>query len=131
MNELELLEKANEAKEYAYVPYSKFRVGAAVLTEDEKVFTGCNIECASFGGTNCAERTALFKAISEGYRSFKAIAVLSDNEEYTFPCGICRQVIVEFGKDIKIIVGTPSGKIKIFPITELLPHSFTNEDLEK
>ena len=131
MKELDLIQQAREAMEYAYVPYSKFRVGAAVLTKDGKVYTGCNIECASFGGTNCAERTALFKAISEGNRSFEAIAVVSDNDEYTFPCGICRQVIVEFGKDIKIIVSTSQGKTKTFTAEELLPHCFSSIDLEK
>ncbi len=131
MKDLALIQQAREAMEYAYVPYSKFRVGAAVLTKDGKVYTGCNIECASFGGTNCAERTALFKAISEGSRSFEAIAVVSDNDEYTFPCGICRQVIVEFGKDIKIIVGTSQGETKTFTAEELLPHSFSSIDLEK
>ncbi|WP_236932679.1 cytidine deaminase [Geosporobacter ferrireducens] len=131
MTELALMQQARKAMEYAYVPYSKFRVGAALLTTDGKVYTGCNIECASFGGTNCAERTALFKAISEGHRSFEAIAVVSDNDEYTFPCGICRQVIVEFGKDIKIIVGTSDGKIETFTIEELLPHYFSGIDLKK
>lgn len=131
MKEKELLQKAIEAKAYAYVPYSNFRVGAAVLTKDGKVFTGCNIESASFGGTNCAERTALFKAISEGHREIDAIAVVSDNESYTFPCGICRQVILEFGREIKIIVGTPDGKTNTFTIEELLPHGFSGIDLEK
>lgn len=131
MTDLMLIEEARKAMEYAYVPYSNFRVGAALLTTDGKVYTGCNIECASFGGTNCAERTALFKAISEGHRSFEAIAVVSDNDEYTFPCGICRQVIVEFGKDIKIIVSTNQGKIETFRIEELLPHYFSGIDLEK
>jgi len=127
----ELLERALEAKEYAYVPYSKFKVGAAVLTKSGKIFTGCNIECASYGGTNCAERTALFKAISEGEREIKAIAVVSDNEGDTFPCGICRQVILEFGRDIQIIVGKPHQEVKIFSIQELLPNSFSGDDLTK
>ncbi|MDF2548161.1 cytidine deaminase [Anaerosolibacter sp.] len=131
MNEKELLQKAVEAKEKAYVPYSKFPVGAALLTKNGKVFTGCNIECASFGGTNCAERTALFKAISEGEKEIEAIAVVSDNEDYTFPCGICRQVILEFGRDIKIILGNKEGAIQIFTIEDLLPKSFSGIDLEK
>lgn len=131
MNERELLQKAVEAKEKAYVPYSKFPVGAALLTKGGKVFTGCNIECASFGGTNCAERTALFKAISEGEKEIEAIAVVSDNEDYTFPCGICRQVILEFGRDIKIILGNKEGAIQIFTIDDLLPKSFSGIDLEK
>lgn len=131
MDANELLERALEAKEYAYVPYSKFKVGAAVLTKSGKIFTGCNIECASYGGTNCAERTALFKAISEGEREIKAIAVVSDNEGDTFPCGICRQVILEFGRDIQIIVGKPHQEVKIFSIQELLPNSFSGDDLTK
>jgi len=131
LKDWELIHQAKEAMKHAYVPYSQFRVGAAVLTKDGKVYTGCNIECASFGGTNCAERTALFKAISEGNRSFEAIAVVSDNEGYTFPCGICRQVIVEFGKDTRIIVSTKEGKIETFTAAELLPHSFSSIDLEK
>ncbi|KXG75881.1 cytidine deaminase [Thermotalea metallivorans] len=131
MNEKELLQKAEAAKEMAYVPYSRFPVGAALLTKSGRVFTGCNIECASYGGTNCAERTALFKAISEGEREIEAIAVVSDNENYTFPCGICRQVILEFGKDIKIILGNKNGEIKVFTIEELLPNCFSGADLEK
>ncbi len=131
MDERELIKKAFEAKEYAYAPYSNFRVGAAVLTKSGKIFTGCNIECASYGGTNCAERTALFKAISEGERQFKAIAIISDKDDNTFPCGICRQVILEFGRDIQIITGTLGGKIKKFSIEELLPHSFSGVDLQK
>ncbi|MBB6217917.1 cytidine deaminase [Anaerosolibacter carboniphilus] len=131
MNEKELLQKAIEAKEKAYVPYSKFPVGAALLTKSGKVFTGCNIECASFGGTNCAERTALFKAISEGEKEIEAIAVVSDNEDYTFPCGICRQVILEFGREIKIILGNKKGQIQVFTIEDLLPKSFSGVDLEK
>jgi cytidine deaminase len=126
----ELFQRAIEAKKYAYVPYSNFRVGAAVLTRDGHVFTGCNIECASYGGTNCAERTALFKAISEGYKEIEAIAIASDSNHYTFPCGICRQVILEFGKNIKIIVGNEEKEIKRFTIEELLPYSFSQEDLE-
>ena len=126
----QIIKKAIEARENAYVPYSKFKVGAALLTKDGKIYTGCNVECASFGGTNCAERTAVFKAISEGNRDFEAIAIASDNGIFTFPCGICRQVIFEFGRDIKIIVGDKDGKIKTLPIKELLPHGFSGEDLK-
>jgi cytidine deaminase len=131
LSEKELFQEAVKAKEYAYAPYSKFRVGAALLAKNGKVYTGCNVECASFGGTNCAERTAIFKAISEGNRDFEAIAIASDNGMFTFPCGICRQVIFEFGKDIKIIVGDEDGKIKIVPIKELLPYGFSGEDLNQ
>ncbi|QXM05703.1 cytidine deaminase [Crassaminicella indica] len=131
MLERELFQKAVQAKENAYAPYSNFKVGAALLTKDGKIYTGCNVECASFGGTNCAERTAIFKAISEGSKDFEAIAIASDNDTFTFPCGICRQVIFEFGKDIKIIVGDKDGKIKVVPIKELLPHGFSGQDLNK
>jgi cytidine deaminase len=131
LSEKELFQEAVKAKEYAYAPYSKFKVGAALLTKDGKVYTGCNVECASFGGTNCAERTAIFKAISEGNKDFEAIAIASDNGMFTFPCGICRQVIFEFGKDIKIIVGDKNEEIKVISIKELLPYGFSSEDLNQ
>ncbi len=126
----ELLKEAIEARKNAYIPYSKFPVGAALLTKAGRVYRGCNIECASYGGTNCAERTAIFKAVSEGEREFEAIAVAGDLSTYTFPCGICRQVIVEYGKDIKIIVGKSEEDYKVYTIDELLPHSFSPEDLK-
>lgn len=130
MDYTKLLEMAEEAKEKAYVPYSNFKVGAALLTKSQKVYTGCNVEVASYGATNCAERTAIFKAVSEGEREFEAIAIASSNEDETFPCGICRQVIVEFGKDIKIILGnSKKGLVKVYDINELLPHSFTKDDM--
>ncbi|KAB3533250.1 cytidine deaminase [Alkaliphilus serpentinus] len=126
----ELMKKALEAREYAYVPYSSFPVGAALLTKSGKVYTGCNIECASYGGTNCAERTAIFKAVSEGEKEIEAIAVVGDLENYTFPCGICRQVIVEFGRDIKIIIGKSENDYKIYSMEEILPHSFSPDSLK-
>ena len=125
----ELIEKAIEAREKAYVPYSNFLVGAAVKTKEGKIFTGCNIESASFTPTICAERTALSKAISEGYKEIETIAVVGSFEEYTFPCGVCRQFIVEFGKDIKIIVAKNTDEYKIYQISDLLPHSFGPEDI--
>ena len=131
MDNKELLKIAEETVSKAYVPYSNFHVGAALLTKSGKVYTGCNVECASYGGTNCAERTAIFKAISEGEREFDAIAVASDNSKKglaTFPCGICRQVVAEFGKDIRIILGVSDGDIKEFTISDLLPHSFESSD---
>lgn len=130
MTNEQLMEKAIEAKEFSHSPYSNFRVGAALLTKSGKVYTGCNIECASYGGTNCAERTAIFKAVSEGDRDIDKIAITSDSPEFTFPCGICRQVIAEFGLDIDIILANEAGEVKSFLITELLPHSFTQKDLE-
>jgi len=124
----ELMKAAKKAKEMAYTPYSNFNVGAALLTKSGKVFTGCNVEVASLGGTNCAERTAIFKAVSEGEQEFKAIAITGDADG-TYPCGICRQVIVEFGKDIEIIIEI-GGELKVYTIDDLLPHSFTGADLE-
>lgn len=126
----QLMKMAIEARENAYIPYSKFPVGAALLTKSGKVYTGCNIECASYGATNCAERTAIFKAVSEGEKTFEVIAVAGDLKNYTFPCGICRQVIVEYGKDIKVLVGKSEKDFKVYTIDELLPHSFTPEDLK-
>jgi len=123
-----LLEMAYEATNKSYAPYSNFRVGAALLTEDGKVFTGCNIECASFGGTNCAERTAVFKAVSEGYKTFKAIAVVSAGESFTYPCGICRQVLNEFAPDIDIILDD-HGTMKVINLKEMLPYSFGPNDI--
>ena len=131
MDSRELLKLAEEARLNAYVPYSKFRVGAALLTSDGKVYTGCNIESASFGATNCAERTAIFKAISEGEKKFVKLAVASDNSDKnqpTWPCGICRQVIVEFADDIQIITGSSKGDIIEINIKDLLPHYFAKGD---
>lgn len=130
MDSIKLLQIAEESKKFAHVPYSKFHVGAALLTKSGKIYTGCNVECASYGGTNCAERTAIFKAVSEGEKEFEAIAISSDIVGETYPCGICRQVILEFGKDIKVIVGQSTGKYKILTIDELIPHGFTNTDLD-
>lgn len=124
-----LLEKAYEAMEYAYAPYSNFKVGAALLTKNGKVYTGCNVEIASFGATNCAERTAIYKAISEGERDYAAIAVVSSSHDFTYPCGICRQVIVEFAKDIDIIV-TKGYDYEVYKIETLLPKSFTQIDIK-
>lgn len=131
MTDKELVREAMEAKKNAYVPYSNFPVGAALLTKEGKVYRGCNIECASYGGTNCAERTAIFKAVSEGDRNIEAIAVVSDLDDYTYPCGICRQVIVEYGRDIKLIIGKSEDEFKVYTIDDLLPNSFTPADLEK
>lgn len=125
-----LIEKAIEARKMAYAPYSKFSVGAAVETKEGKYFTGCNIESASYTPTICAERTAISKAVSEGYREFKAIAVVGSLEDYSFPCGVCRQVIVEFGKEIDIVVAKSVDEYKVYKIKDLLPHSFGPEDLD-
>ncbi|MFS8541324.1 MAG: cytidine deaminase [Tissierellales bacterium] len=125
-----LIKKALEAKERAYVPYSNFRVGAALLTEDGEIFTGCNIEISSYSPTLCAERTAIFKAVSEGHKKIKAIAVVGDSN-FTYPCGVCRQVIREFGKDATIIVANSEDDYRTYKLEDLLPHSFGPEDLQK
>lgn len=130
MENKDLIKIAKSAMNNAYVPYSKFRVGAAIETIDGKVYTGCNIENASFGGTNCAERTALFKAISEGNRKFTKIAIISDSSDYTYPCGICRQVLSEWGLNIDIIVANCNEEYKIHKLSEILPYAFTNENME-
>lgn len=124
----ELIQKALEAQKMAYVPYSKFHVGAALMTEDGEIFTGCNIEISSYSPTICAERTAIFKAVSEGHKKVKAIAVVGDSE-FTYPCGVCRQVIREFGKEAIIIVANSEDNYKEYKLEELLPHSFGPEDL--
>ena len=127
-----LLEKAYEGRKNAYAPYSKFKVGAAVLMENGKIYTGCNIENASYGATNCAERTAIFKAISEGNRKICAIAIVGADDEYTYPCGICRQVIAEFAdKNTEIILGKKSLEYTVKTLAEILPGAFTKEALQK
>lgn len=130
MDEKKLIRKAIDAQKKAYVPYSNFRVGAAILMENGEVYTGCNIEIASYSPTICAERTAIFKAVSEGKRNIKAIAVVGDSD-YTYPCGVCRQVIREFGKDAIIIVANSEEDYKKYTLNELLPHSFGPENLEE
>jgi cytidine deaminase len=101
-----------------------------LLTKDGKVYTGCNIENASFGATNCAERTAVFKAVSDGEREFDAIDVNADTEELTFPCGICRQVLVEFAPGLKLYISNKDGQYKEYTIEELLPGAFTSKDMK-
>lgn len=128
MDNQTLIEAAQKAMTYAYVPYSKFQVGAALLTENDVIYTGCNIENASYGATNCAERTAIFKAISEGERHFKKLAVVSSSNEETYPCGICRQVLAEFMPEGELIFVDRHNQIKIFKVADLLPHRFILED---
>lgn len=126
MTDKELIELAREAQKAAYVPYSKFSVGAALLTKTGKVYTGCNVEIASFGATNCAERTAIFKAVSEeGKIEIEKIAIVSDEPGYIFPCGICRQVMAEFADDeMKVISTTKDGEYKVVRFGDLLPNAF-------
>lgn len=129
MNVKELIKEAMIVKERAYTPYSNFKVGAALLGSSGKIYTGCNVESASYSPTICAERTAISKAVSEGEIKYEAIAVVGSSN-YTFPCGVCRQVIREFGKDIKVIVANDEEDYKIFTLEELLPHSFGPDDLK-
>ena len=121
----ELVTKAKEARENAYCPYSKFKVGAAVLTDKGNIYTGCNIENASYGLTICAERAAIFKMVSEGEKKIKAIAVVLDAPDFGAPCGACRQVIYEFGQDAWVIMSTMNGKKEIVKITDLLTYAFS------
>ena len=125
MTDIELLNKALEASKNAYVPYSKFHVGAAIQCADGRVYTGCNVENAALGSTICAERTAAVKAVSEGNRAFKRIAVTSpDAKEYCYPCGACRQFLVEFNPDMEVLVGRGDNKYVSFKLRELLPGVF-------
>lgn len=121
-----LYEMALKAKEFAYAPYSNFKVGSAVLTSDGMVFLGNNIENSSYGATICAERVAVFKAVSEAKTNIVKIAVASDTEDFTYPCGICRQVINEFMPDGEIIIGNKND-VKVYKVSELLPHAFEFE----
>ncbi|EKN64247.1 cytidine deaminase [Schinkia azotoformans] len=132
ISKIALVEKAKEAREMAYVPYSKFKVGAALLTEEDDVIKGCNIENASYGLTNCAERTALFKAYSEGIKKFKALAVVADTERPVPPCGACRQVMAEFcPPNMPVYLTNLKGDIFETTVQELLPGAFTAEDMHE
>ncbi len=123
MTDKELLNIAKQAAQNAYAPYSNFYVGAALLTDDDEVYTGCNIENASYGATNCAERTAIFKAVSEGKRNFKKIAVVSKVGVTAYPCGVCLQVMNEFMPE-GIVILENEDKIITYTVRELLPHGF-------
>ncbi len=135
MTDKELMVAANEARKFAYTPYSDFKVGAALLTKSGKLYTGCNIENSSYTPTVCAERTAVFKAVSEGESDFAVIAVVGGKEEnpleFCSPCGVCRQVLAEFcGEDFRILLGNPE-KFQSYTVDEILPFSFTKKDLNK
>lgn len=129
-NAQKLAAMALEARENSYSPYSKFRVGAAVLGKSGKIYTACNIENSSFSLTICAERAALFKAISEGERNFVAMAIASDSKNYTSPCGACRQVIAELAGNIPCIMVNNKGQYKTSKANFLLPKAFTRKDLK-
>ena len=115
----------------AYVPYSRFPVGAALECADGTVFTGCNIENAAYTPTVCAERTAVFKAVSEGRRVFRRIAIAADTEKFCAPCGVCRQVLEEFAPEIEVILVNREGKTLELTLPELLPYGFGPKDLER
>lgn len=126
MDDIQLVKVASDIRKNSYSPYSKFKVGAALIAGSGKVYTGVNIENVSFGATNCAERTAIFKAVSEGEKKISAIAVASDSDDLIFPCGICRQVLAEFGdKNTKVICSSNNGTFKVFKLGELLPNAFS------
>lgn len=132
MNIEALIQEAKAAREFAYVPYSKFKVGAALLGKDGKVYRGCNIENAAYSMCNCAERTALFKAYSEGQKEFDAIAVVADTSRPVSPCGACRQVISELcAPEMKVILTNLQGDVQELTVEELLPGAFTPEDLNE
>ena len=123
----DLLQQAIKAMDNAYTPYSHYKVGAALLTTDGKIYRGCNIENASYTPSVCAERTAVFKAVSEGDRNFRAIAVATVNGGA--PCGVCRQVLREFAPNITVILGDVEGNYEVLTLADLLPHSFGPENL--
>ncbi|CCD70446.1 Cytidine deaminase [Caenorhabditis elegans] len=130
ISDVELVHLARAAMKRAHCPYSKFPVGAALLTESGEIVQGCNVENASYGGTICAERSAIVSAVSQGYTKFRAIAVVTELSEPASPCGLCRQFLVEFG-DYKVVVGTASNnKILITSTRALLPFAFTPESLD-
>lgn len=132
----ELTRRAIAQMDYAYAPYSEFKVGAALLCRDGRIFTGCNIENSAYGPSNCAERTAIFKAVSEGFRDFKAIAIVGGKHgkigDYCVPCGVCRQVMAEFchPEEFQIIMAKSPGDYQVCTLGELLPKAFLPKILE-
>ena len=124
MNDRELLSIAQEASKNAYAPYSNFHVGAALECEDGTVFTGCNVENAAYGDTICAERTAIVKAVSEGRRKFRRIAIYAEGKSYAMPCGSCRQVMAEFSPDMEVLCAKAGGSYVSYPLSRLMPYTF-------
>lgn len=133
MDKMKLIDAALEAREKAYCLYSNFKVGAAALFEDGNIYEGCNIENASYGATNCAERTAIFNGVSKGNRVLKALALVGDTSTFTYPCGICRQVISEFAEDsnMKIYIIKNRDEVLEKTLEDIMPGSFTKRDLIK
>lgn len=124
MTDRELLNLAKGASESAYAPYSRFKVGAALECEDGRVFTGCNVENSALGSTMCAERVAIYKAISEGEKRFTRIAIYGESEDYCMPCGSCRQVLTEFARDMEVLCARASGGYVSYRLSQLMPHPF-------
>ncbi len=131
MTDRELIDLARAMQERSYAPYSGFPVGAALEAEDGRVFTGCNVENAAYGETICAERTALVKAVSEGVRAFRRIAVAGNGDDYCWPCGSCRQALNEFSPNLTVLAANGTGSFLSVPLSELLPHSFGPRNLKK
>ncbi len=127
----ELVEQAREARTKALAPYSKFKVGAALRTKDGKVYSGINVESSSYGLTICAERVALFKALSEGEREFDTLAIVTDSDELCPPCGACRQVLWDYAPNLKIVLSNLKGKTEEYELRELFPAAFDQSFLEK
>ncbi len=130
MTDRELIRKAVDTSKNAYVPYSHYPVGAAILCGDGRVFGGCNIENAAYGSTICAERTAICKAISEGAKDFRKIVIYAPSDDYPMPCGSCRQVLAEFGYDMEVICVKGDKEEFRLPLSELLPHAFNAANLK-
>jgi len=128
--DLELIESATQVRERAYAPFSKFRVGAAVRTKGGKIYTGCNVESASYGLTVCAERVAIWKAVSEGEKEFEQIAVVADTQELTPPCGVCRQILWEFCGDMPVTFANLKGNVETVQMKDLLPRAFDTKFLK-
>lgn len=130
VSNVDLIDAAKIVREKAFAPFSNFMVGAAVRTKSGEIFTGCNVESASFGLTVCAERVAIWKAVSEGKTDLEAIVVVTDTERLTPPCGVCRQIIWEFCGDVPVTLANCEGKEETFQMRELLPHAFDNKFLK-
>lgn len=130
MTDAELLAAAKAAKEGAYAPYSRFRVGAALTGKSGRVYTGANVENAAYSVTCCAERTALFKAVTEGERDFVAIAVTSDSNDLTYPCGVCRQALYEFSPGLTVLASNNDLEYETTTLDQLLPHAFSGKEME-
>lgn len=126
LNMKKLIQEALAARKKAYAPYSKFKVGAALEAAGGKIFTGCNVENATYGATCCAERVAIYKAVSEGMKTFKRIAIVADMKEPCPPCGICRQVLFEFSPGLEVIMANTKGKYFSIPLKKLLAFPFGN-----